>query len=389
MGVIDKIFGKVKQIKATFTRWRELGGYHALFSPFGTQIYKSELVRACLRPLAEHTSKANPKSSDKYLEYLLTYRPNMYMNGKDFLAKCRNLYEVKNTLFIYIQRDDRGRTVGLYPVPYMQYEAEEYGGGLYIRFTFNSDAVREMVVPWEDLAVMRKDYLMRDIGGEDNSALRSTLELINTTNQGIVNAVKSTANLRGLIKNTKSMLDNEDTKKARDQFVKDYLTLENEGGIASLDPSQEFIPIKMEPAITSFAQMKEFRENVYRYFNINDNIVMSKATEEEMEAFYSSRIEPWLIGLSLELTDKIFSNRQKEFKHYIMFESSRLQYCSMKTKLALVAMVDRGAMTPDEWRATMNYAPIEGGDKPIRRLDTKEVKPGKEDGNGDGKKSDE
>ena len=383
MGVIDKIFGKVKSIRATFSRWRELGGYHALFSPFGTQIYKSEIVRACIRPLAEHTSKANPKSSDKALEYMLTYRPNMYMNGKDFLAKCRNLYEVKNTLFIYIQRDDRGKTVGLYPVPYAQYEAEEYAGGLYIRFTFQSDALRELVVPWEDLAVMRKDYLMRDIGGEDNSALRPTLELINTTNQGVANAVKSTANLRGIIKNTKAMIDSEDTKAAKNKFVEDYLNLENEGGIASLDPTQEFIPIKMEPAVTNFAQMREFRENVYRYFNVNDNIVMSKATEAEMEAFYSSRIEPWLIALSLELTDKIFSSRQKGFQHYIMFESSRLQYCSQKTKLALVSMVDRGAMTPNEWRATMNMAPIEGGDKPIRRLDTAEVDTGKKEGSED------
>lgn len=36
-------------------------------------------------------------------------------------------------------------------------------------------------------------------------------------------------------------------------------------------------------------------------------------------------------------------------------------------------MVDRGAMTPNEWRETMNLAPIEGGDQPIRRLDTQVV----------------
>ena len=33
-------------------------------------------------------------------------------------------------------------------------------------------------------------------------------------------------------------------------------------------------------------------------------------------------------------------------------------------------MVDRGSMTPNEWRITLNLGPIEGGDKPIRRLDT-------------------
>ena len=36
-------------------------------------------------------------------------------------------------------------------------------------------------------------------------------------------------------------------------------------------------------------------------------------------------------------------------------------------------MIDRGAMTPNEWRAILNMAPIEGGDKPIRRLDTQVV----------------
>ena len=30
-------------------------------------------------------------------------------------------------------------------------------------------------------------------------------------------------------------------------------------------------------------------------------------------------------------------------------------------------------MTPNEWRETMNMAPLEGGDEPIRRLDTQVV----------------
>ena len=56
-----------------------------------------------------------------------------------------------------------------------------------------------------------------------------------------------------------------------------------------------------------------------------------------------------------------------------MFEASNLQCASLRSKLELLAMVDRGAMTPNEWRETLNMAPIEGGDKPIRRLDTQVV----------------
>ena len=42
----------------------------------------------------------------------------------------------------------------------------------------------------------------------------------------------------------------------------------------------------------------------------------------------------------------------------------------------LVQMVDRGALTPNEWRNIFNLPPIDGGDTPIRRLDTDVVKGG-------------
>ena len=53
-----------------------------------------------------------------------------------------------------------------------------------------------------------------------------------------------------------------------------------------------------------------------------------------------------------------------------------MQYASMASKLNLVQMVDRGALTPNEWRKILNLSPIEGGDKPVRRLDTEVVKEG-------------
>lgn len=376
MSIFQKIFGKMKHYVG-MTRFKELGGFVARFTPFGREIYRSDIVRACIRPLAEHTSKANPKSSDSRIERLLIYAPNPFMNGKDFLAKCRNILEVKNTLFIYIGRDDKGKAVSFYPIPYEDYEAMEYKNGLFVKFRFAANR-EALICPWQDLAVARKDYLFGDIGGETNDALLGSLDLINTTNQGVANAVKATANLRGILKNTKTMLDEEDVKASRDRFVRDYLSLENSGGIAALDPTQEFIPITMTPAIANYSQMKEFRENIYRYFGVNEEIITSNANESIMEAFYSSRIEPFLVALSLELTRKVFTERELGFGAYIHFESSRLQFASNSTKLALVSMVDRGALTPNEWRLIFNLAPIDGGDVPIRRLDTAEVAPNEE-----------
>ena len=367
MGFLD-FFKPLKSLKQA--KWKELGAYTAQFYPFGNDMYKSDIVRSCIRPLAEHTSKANAVCTNKAIERILNMSPNMYMNGKDFLYKTRTLLELRNTVFIYIERDDKGAVKGFYPVPYAYFEAIEYAGRLYIKFYFEGELAREIVLPWADLVVLRKDYNKKDIAGDDNSPIIQTLELINTTDQGIANAVKATANLRGILKSTKAMLKREDIQRMKQEFVNDYMSLNNEGGIASLDATQEFTPIEMKPSVTNAETLREFRENVYRYFGISDAIITSNYTEEQMEAFYEARIEPFLVALSTELTRKIFTERELGFNNNVVYESNRMNYASNKTKLEMVALVDRGALTPNEWRSMFNLPPVEGGDVPIRRLDT-------------------
>lgn len=368
MGFLN-IFRPLKSLKQSL--WKELGTYTAQFTPFGNNMYLSDVVRACIRPLAEHTSKANAVcQKDESIARILNYNPNMYMSGKDFLYKTRTMLELMNTVFVYIERDDKANVKGFYPVPYSWFEAIEYGGKLYIKFYFDGGAVESLVLPWDDLVALRKDYNKHDISGDDNTPIFQKLELINTTNQGIANAIKSTANLRGILKGTKAMLANQDIIKMRDDFVRDYMNLSNEGGIASLDATMEFTPISMSPIVTNAATIKDQREDVYRYFGVNEAIITSNYTEEQMEAFYEARIEPFLVALSIELTRKVYTDRELSFGNNIVYESNRMNYASTKTKLAMVSLVDRGALTPNEWRGLFNLPPVDGGDVPIRRLDT-------------------
>lgn len=370
MGFLD--FFKQKTLNRTST-WKELGTYNSIFSTFGDDIYKSEIVRSCIRPLALFTSKAEAQSSNEQIAKILNNRPNMYMSGVDFLQKVRNRYEIYNNCFIYVQRDDKGHATGFYPVPYSYYEAIEYANGLFIKFHFET-AAESLVLPWADLAVVRKDYNKSDIAGDDNRAIRPTLELINTTNQGVANAVKATANLRGILKSTKAMLSPDDIRRAKETFVKDYLSLENEGGIASLDSTQEFTPISMSPTVANASQLKAFREDVQRYFGVNDDIIMCRMTPEQLEVFYEIDIEPFLVALSTELTSKVFTEREIAFGAYIVFEANKLQFASLGKKIQIFStVVLYGGMTVNEWRKACNMKPIEGGDKLIRRLDAGEV----------------
>ena len=368
MGFLN-FFKPLKSLKQA--RWRELGAYTAVFSPFGKDIWRSDLVRSCIRAISEHTSKANAVSSKPEIAQLLNTKPNMYMNGKDFLTKIRNWLEVKNTAFIYINREPlTAKVLGFYPVPYESFEGIEAEGELFIKFYFAGNSERQLILPWADLAVMRKDYYSSDIWGDDNRAILEKLDIINTADQGVANAVKSTANLRGIIKSTKAMLKREDIKEQQQQFIEDYMNLSNNAGIASLDASMDFQPIKMEPIVADSALVKEYRDDVFRYFGVNDKILMSQYNEDEMEAFYEARIEPFLVALGTELTRKVFTDRELALKNYIIYESNRIGYASNKTKLNMIQLVDRGILTPNELRQVFNLAPYDGGDEFIRRLDT-------------------
>ena len=368
--ILDLFKGVKKEQTQTYTQFKELNDYKSYFGTFGNNIFNSDDVRSCVRALSEHTSKANPRCTDKNIERLLSLKPNKYMNGKDMLSKLRNILEIKNTAFLYIERDNLNRVIGFYPVPYKTCQAVEYKNGLFVKFEFNGRATNSLVLPWEDLAVLRNDYLDSDIFGESNLPILNTLEVINTLDKGAANAVKSTANLRGILKSTKAMLSPEDVKKQKDTFVKDYMNLDNEGGIASIDATQEFIPIQMKPTTASAEESEAFRDKIYKYFGVNEKILKSSYTEAEYDAFYEARIEPFLIALSLELTKKIFSDREISYDNKVWFESNRLQYSSAKTKISMVSLVDRGLMTPNEFRELFNMAPYEGGDEFILRLDT-------------------
>lgn len=368
--ILSQIFGAFrKDQNKTYTQVNELGTYKSYFGTFGNNIYASDDVRTCIRTLSEHTSKANPRCNNKKIERLLSIRPNQYMNGKDMLEKLRNFLEIKNTAFLFIQRKGN-EVIGFYPVPYAEFVPLEYEGEVYIQFYFNGTETQSYVLPWEDLAVLRKDYVFSDFAGEGNEPLLPTLEVINTLDTGMSNAVKSTANLRGILKSTKGMLDPKKVKESKDQFVKDYMNINNEGGIAALDGTMEFQEINLKPTTANADVKKAYTEKIYKYFGVSENIIMSKYTESEYDAFYESRIEPFLVALSLELTGKIFTDREISYGSMVYFESNRLQFASVKTKIAMVALVDRGLMTPNEYRSLLNLAPYEGGDEFVLRLDT-------------------
>lgn len=378
--VWSKIFGGIGETIRNYTSMQLMKGFTPVFTSFGKDAYISDVVRSSVHAIANNAAKLRPqyirrvdgeiKKVGGELERMLALRPNAHMNAYDFYYKIVTQLLLRSNAFVLIQWEGP-RLAGFYPIISSSVEALEYGGDVYLRFQFSSG--KKLTVPYSDVIHLRRFFYESDLFGESNElALLPTLELIHVSNQGIGNAVKSSADLRGLLKYSTSLRP-EDLKKQRDDFVKDYMDVNNNGGVAAIDNKVDYVPLNSNPKMVNATQQKYIDERIYKYFGVNENIVMSKYKEEEWNAFYESAIEPIAIQLSLEFTSKVFTDRERQLGAEIIFEANRLQYASATTKLNLMQMVDRGAMTPNEWREVMNMSAIEGGDKPVRRLDTAPV----------------
>lgn len=376
MGLFEKFFKKEKESKL-FTNFRLLNNFNPIFYNYNGIAYESDVVRACINAIASNAAKLKAKHIRRTaediehcydnIEYLLTVKPNEFMNAYDMLYKVITHLYLKSNAFIYIKYEF-GKVVGLYPINYDSLKLlEAPDGNLFAKFSFVGG--KTVTLPYDELIHLRRFFNDNDIyGTRPESALNPTLDLITTSNQGIINAIKSSANLRGLLKFT-AMLKDEDLKKQRDNFLKDYFNINNNGGVAALDSKADYIELKGESKIIDDKQMALISDNVYKFFNVNENIVKSKYNETEWDAFYESVIEPIAIQLSLEFTAKLFTKREREFGNEIIFEANRLQYASTQTKVNLVStLIPLGLLTINEGREIFNLGLVEDGDKRLVSL---------------------
>ncbi len=372
-----KIFGAMRGARE-LAQLRVLSGYTPVFSPWSEQPYEADVVRAAVDAIARNGAKLRAKHIRRQdseiihvggdVERILAVRPNVNMSAYDFLYRLITTLLLDNNAFAYPVWDGP-RMVAAWPINSEMAEfLEDASKTIYIKFYFADGG--NVTLPYSEVIHLRRHYYSNDLLGEHNTPINNTLSAIHTTNEGLAQAIKTSAHLRGILK-YQGVLKESDVKANRDRFVGEYMTMQNAGGIAALDAKADYQELKTQPLMINAAQMKELRDAVYRYFGVNEKIISGDYNEDQWNAFYESTIEPIAVQLSLEFTSKLFTNRERGHGNEIVFEANRLQYASVKTKLDLREMVDRGAMTPNEWREVFNLAPVEGGDKPIRRLDTR------------------
>jgi len=376
--LFEKIFGQKQKEANDMQRFELLKSANSTFFSWNGNIFESDIVRAAIRPKVNAIGKLNAKhikgagaatkiNQEAYIRDILA-NPNPYMSMQDFLCKMVFQREIYHNAFAYIKRDDNGYPLEVYPIPFVGIELYEKSGFVFVKFDFWTG--QNMAVPYSDLIHLRKDFNSSDFFGDAGiTSLTNIMEVITTTDQSVVNAIKNSAVIKWIMK-FKSVLQPKDVKLQISEFTKNYLDISNTGGAAASDPRYDLEQVKETNYVPNASQMKEAIQRLYSYFGVNDAIVQNKYNEDEFMAFYESEIEPIAIQLSNSFTKAFFTKREIGFGNKIIFEASNLAYASMSTKLNLVQMVDRGIMNANEVRTILNMPTIDGGDEYVRRLDT-------------------
>lgn len=380
------LFSKNSQENATETSIYKMvvdcgNGFYA----WNGKLYRSELVRACIKPktkaigkaVAKHIRKTTDSEGNKKIlinpsvnTRFMLEEPNEFMTGQMLQEKVANQLSLNGNAFILIIRDNFGVPVGLYPIPAASVEAKyDENHELYLKFYYLNGKQSEFY--YREVIHIRDDFFFNDIFGENpTEGLRETMEMVGTINQGMIAAIKNSNIIRWLLKFTASMRDEDLKVKAKD-FAENYLQISNNSTtVAAVDAKADAIQVKNESYVPNAANIQAQEERIYSFFNTNKKIIQSAYSEDEWISYYEAAVEPVLQQMAGEYTRKLFTRRERGCGNEIIFDSSKLTFASMKTKLQLGGLVDRGIMSPNEARDVFNLPPVDGGDALLLRKDT-------------------
>lgn len=371
MGFFDLFMKKAPKPKGEYKgTFKMLNGYEPRFTSWGGNLYESELIRSAINARAVHISKLKFEilgSARPALQNKLMKAPNQFQTWSQFLYRLSTVLDVHNTAFIIPIYDKFGEPSGIFcPLP-ANVEVIQYNDVPYLRYDFR----------WGERAAIELDYCgiltkfqyRNDLMGENNHALFPTMDLIHVQNEGIQEAVKSSAHYR-FYAQVNNFTKADDLKNERLRFSEENFSREAEGGGLLLFPNTytNINQVKSQPYTVAADEMKLIEKNVYQYFMINEDILQNKAYGDSWGAFYEGAIEPFAIQFSEVLTKMLFTFREQSQGNKILLTANRMLYMSNRDKLEVSSqMLDRGIMSINDVREIWNLPPVENGDARIIR----------------------
>lgn len=293
--------------------------------------------------------------------------PNPLQTSGDFLYRLTSMLYAQGNAFAVIERDDDGRITGLYPVSYTSAEFLADGAGeLYVKLTLLNG--RREILSYRDLLHLRRFQLESDTLGDGNGALSTALALSQAQAEGSIRAIEQGAHIRGILTFTQK-LNAETLESNRKRFVRDYLSMQNDGGVIVTDPLTTYQPIESRGVVTSAAETDATDEAILRYLGVPRAIADGSFSDDQWASFEESVLEPLAQKLAQECTRKLLSAEAVRSGWEVQCSISSLQFISSSTKVQLLRYAGPlGLFSVNELRAIFGYGPVDGGDARLQSL---------------------
>lgn len=291
-------------------------------------------------------------------------RPNPYMTQYDFIYKVAALYYASNNAFIWPEYDKEGNLVALWPINYKKFELREVDDVIVARFELLHNHF--YTVPYSQVIHLRRHFFNDALMGDENTPFKPIAELMDAQNQGIIEGIKSSAIIRGLLKATQVMKE-EDIKAARERFIQDNLNAANNGGVMVVDGKFDYKQIDSKPYVVDAETRAETKKAAFDYFGVNEKFLQNSFTAEEYEGIYEGALEPFAMCLQSAMTIFLFTDRERGFGNKVQANMAKLKYQPLNTVANVINTTkELGLFTRDEYREMLGYEPLgpdRGGDE--------------------------
>lgn len=355
-----------------------MNGGNPFFSPFGDNIYASDIIVQSIRCKANEFKKLDARHitlidgaqtvvTDSSVAKVLK-RPNEYMTQTDFLEKITILLELNKNVFIYPQyyltNGGKKFFTGLYPLKptTVEYLADDKGT-LFNHMTFANGY--DTTLPAESVIHWRKDYGVNDyfgggmFGGNDNIGLLTMLKRYDQLTQSIAKSLEVSCKINGIVKYNTYHGD-EELEKNKEKFEEDLRN--NESGILFTDLSTEYTPLPRDVKIVDGETLKFFYETILRANGTSLAILNGDYTKAQKEAYYEHALEADIKALGQAMSKVFFSEREASYGNEIVLYPNDINFMSMENKIAALQIgLPAGIFTKDEARELLGYAPLPDG----------------------------
>ena len=291
-------------------------------------------------------------------------KPNPMMTRQDFMYAMAWQLQLTNTAFAWVKWDNAMHPLEVWPLVYLQFEVRKLKDGSGYAVQFNDGDGVNRIVRMEDLIVLRRKYDGSGYAGSDNTQIGSTLDMVTSLDEGLKAAVEISNKIHGIVKQKNSMLAPTSVKDTQKNFVERMKEAAKEGGVVSLDGTEEYTPLNVTAWSANAAQQKQITERVYTFWRTPEEVVKNTASEQVMQNYYDSIIEPMWEEMALACTDAVFTRREQGHGNKMVVYSGAATGASWSTKLNIIAnSKETGLLSRNEQRELLGYGPVEDGDE--------------------------